>query len=43
MRITITRYDLLPGGYLEGSADFYYFEGALLRHFAGTFRLKRAT
>ncbi len=44
MNLTITRSDLLPGGYFEGSLDFYYKDGSnITHHFIGSFRLKRLT
>jgi hypothetical protein len=40
--VTFTRYDPLPGGYIEGSVDLYYKDNAnVLRHFVANFRVKR--
>lgn len=41
-KLIITRYDLLPGGYIEGSADFYYKDNSnVSHHVVANFRLKR--
>ena len=42
MRVTFTRYDLLTGGLVFGSADFYYKDQAgISRHVVADFKVKR--
>lgn len=42
MRVTFSRYDLLVGGLIFGSADFYYKDAAgISRHVIADFRVKR--
>jgi hypothetical protein len=41
MKVTFTRYDLVAGGVMEGSADFYYLDNGVSRRFVGSFKVKR--
>jgi hypothetical protein len=43
MRVTFDRYDLLVGGFVTGSADFYYKDqGGVSHHIVMNFKVKRA-
>lgn len=42
--LTFTRYDLVPGGYAEGSFDMFYYESSGVKHeIKGKFRVYRAS
>jgi hypothetical protein len=44
MKVTFTRYDLLAGGFITGTADFYYNDrNGVSRHVVASFKVKRTT